>query len=100
MGKTKKSALGKKSGPGPTERQGDGPGISKASDSEAPPCTKAEKKAEPSSKTPATHVVAKGETPSTIAARYKVKTSDLFQWNHWKNGVVLQVGQKVVLQAP
>jgi|GEM_PF-949757 len=45
MGKTKKSALGKEKLPSPSKKEGDGAGISKASDSKAPPCTEADKKA-------------------------------------------------------
>ena len=46
-----------------------------------------------------THVVAKGESPSSIAERYKAKVSDLCKWNGWKSNVVLQVGQKVVIKS-
>jgi membrane-bound lytic murein transglycosylase D len=45
-----------------------------------------------------THVVAKGETPSSIAHKYKVKLSDLYSWNGWGKNVVLQIGQKVTIQ--
>jgi LysM repeat protein len=43
-------------------------------------------------------VVAKGETPSSIAHKYKVKLSDLYSWNGWGKNVVLQIGQKVTIQ--
>jgi membrane-bound lytic murein transglycosylase D len=43
------------------------------------------------------HVVSKGENPSTIASRYKVKLSDLYKWNNWGKNVVLQPGQKVTI---
>ena len=44
-----------------------------------------------------THVVARGENPTTIASRHGVKVSDLFEWNDWDKKVVLQVGQKVTV---
>lgn len=44
-----------------------------------------------------THKVAKGESPSTIAAKYGVKTSDLYRWNGLKSGAVLQVGQELAI---
>jgi len=43
------------------------------------------------------HVVSKGENPSTIASRYKVKLSDLYKWNNWGKNVVLHPGQKVTI---
>jgi len=45
-----------------------------------------------------THVVSKGENPSTIASRYKVAISDLYKWNNWGKNVVLQPGQKVTIR--
>ncbi len=45
----------------------------------------------------ATHVVSKGDSPSTIASRYKVKLSGLYKWNNWGKNVVLQIGQKVTI---
>jgi len=44
------------------------------------------------------HIVAKGETLSSIAARYKVKISDICKWNGWTKLPVLQIGQKVSIQ--
>ncbi|MBX7258735.1 MAG: LysM peptidoglycan-binding domain-containing protein [Candidatus Hydrogenedentes bacterium] len=44
-----------------------------------------------------THKVAKGESPSTIASKYGVKTSDLYKWNGLKSGAVLQVGQELAI---
>jgi len=44
-----------------------------------------------------THVVARGENPSTIASRHGVKVSDLLEWNDWDKKVVLRVGQKVTV---
>lgn len=61
-----------------------------------------EKEAEPAEKTDAgdakketVHVVSRGENATTIARRYGVKVSDLFEWNGWDSKTVLQVGQKV-----
>ena len=44
-----------------------------------------------------THIVAKGQNPTTIARRYGVKVSDLFKWNGWPQRHVLQVGDKVIV---
>lgn len=43
-----------------------------------------------------THVVAKGQNPSSIARRYGVKVSDLYRWNSWSSQHVLRVGDAVV----
>jgi len=50
---------------------------------------------QPAKPDPKTHLVAKGDNPSTIASRYKVKLSDLFKWNGWPKNVVLDIGDKV-----
>ena len=44
-----------------------------------------------------THVVSRGENPTTIARRYGVKISDLFTWNNWSKKAVLHIGQKVTV---
>jgi membrane-bound lytic murein transglycosylase D len=44
---------------------------------------------------PVVHKVSPGENPTLIAKRYGVQTSDLFAWNGWKQGHVLQVGETV-----
>lgn len=44
-----------------------------------------------------THVVARGQNPSTIARRYGVKVSDLYKWNGWSNRHVLHVGDEVLI---
>jgi membrane-bound lytic murein transglycosylase D len=54
--------------------------------------------AKKTSKKPINHVVAKGDSPSTIASKYNVKVSDLYTWNNWKKNVVLQLGQNVVIR--
>lgn len=43
-----------------------------------------------------THIVAKGQNPSSIAQRYGVKVSDLYRWNNWTKQHVLRVGDAVV----
>lgn len=43
------------------------------------------------------HKVAAGQNPTTIARRYKVAVDDLFKWNNWPKGHVLQVGEEVVV---
>ncbi len=45
------------------------------------------------------HTVAKGQNPSTIAQQYGIEVDDLFEWNGWKKGPVLHVGDKVVVFA-
>ncbi len=49
---------------------------------------------------PSSHTVKKGETLSGIASRYKVKTSELKQWNGLKSANTIRVGQKLQLKAP
>lgn len=44
------------------------------------------------------HKVTSGQNPTTIARRYGVKISDLYQWNGWSKNHVLQVGDKVVIR--
>jgi LysM repeat protein len=44
-----------------------------------------------------THRVAKGDSPSTIAAKYGVKTSDLLKWNGLTSSSVLQIGQELAV---
>jgi len=43
------------------------------------------------------HVVATGQNPTTIARRYGVRVSQLFEWNGWKRAPVLHVGDEVVV---
>jgi nucleoid-associated protein YgaU len=60
----------------------------------------ARKKAERASKSAAartTHIVAKGETLSSISRRYKVTVSSLMQVNHISKEATLRVGQKLVI---
>ena len=59
--------------------------------------------AEPDEATPESserivHIVAKGQNPTTIARRYGVRLSDLFEWNGWKKNHVLHIGDEVVIQ--
>lgn len=48
--------------------------------------------------TNATHTVAKGETASGIAAKYKVQLKDLLAWNNLKADSVVQIGDKLKIQ--
>ena len=43
------------------------------------------------------HVVAKGQNPTTIARRYGVRLSQLFEWNGWKKAPLLHIGDEVVI---
>jgi len=43
------------------------------------------------------HVVAQGHNPTSIARRYGVKVSDLYQWNQWTNNHILRVGDEVLI---
>lgn len=45
-----------------------------------------------------THVVAKGDTPGGIAAKYKVATADLLAWNKLTSRSVLHIGDKLVIR--
>ena len=45
-----------------------------------------------------THRVSSGQNPTTIARRYGVRVSDLFEWNGWRKGHVLHVGDRVVVR--
>jgi nucleoid-associated protein YgaU len=44
-----------------------------------------------------THIVAKGETLTSISKRYKVSVDSLTKANHIAKGTTLQVGQKLVI---
>ncbi len=43
------------------------------------------------------HTVAAGHNPTTIARRYGVRVSQLYQWNDWPQGHVLYPGDKVTV---
>jgi len=47
-----------------------------------------------------THVVEKGDTAGTIAAKYGVSTRDLLAWNGLHPKSVLQIGQRLTIEAP
>jgi LysM repeat protein len=47
-----------------------------------------------------THIVARGETLTSIAKMYSVTVSDLQKWNHIDDGRKLQMGQTIVVAAP
>lgn len=44
-----------------------------------------------------THVVTRGQNPSTIARRHGVKLRDLFSWNDWEKDPLLHIGDKVIV---
>ena len=44
-----------------------------------------------------THVVSRGQNPSTIARQYGVKVSDLYKWNGWSSRHVLHIGDEVLI---
>lgn len=46
------------------------------------------------------HVVAKGQSPSSIARRYDVQVSDLFRWNGWEKTPTLSIGAEVIVYKP
>lgn len=46
------------------------------------------------------HVVAKGETLTSIAKAYKVGVGDLQKFNHIENDRALQIGQTVMIPTP
>jgi membrane-bound lytic murein transglycosylase D len=52
------------------------------------------------SKRPSAHTVAKGETLSGIASKYRIKTAELKTWNSLKSSNTIRVGQKLALKAP
>ncbi len=45
-----------------------------------------------------THVVTRGQNPSTIAQRYGVRLRDLFTWNGWEKDPLLHIGDKVIVR--
>src|SRR5947207_14195387 len=47
-----------------------------------------------------THIVARGETLTSIARRYKVPLDELQQANHIEDGRKLQAGQTIVVPTP
>jgi len=44
-----------------------------------------------------THVVSRGQNPSTIARQYGVKVNDLYKWNGWSSRHVLHIGDEVLI---
>ncbi len=53
----------------------------------------------PVGKTKTTYTVKSGDTPSTIAARFAVRTSDLLEWNDLTENSTIYPGQVLVLLA-
>jgi LysM repeat protein len=65
--------------------------------SSAPAATDATKPAQQSGNT---HVVAKGETLTSIAKMHKVPVEELQKFNHIENDRKLQIGQTIMIPAP
>lgn len=69
----------------------------------APAATNAPASAGSASHSPAsgnTHIVARGETLTSIAKMYKVTVDELQQTNHIEDGRKLQAGQTIVIPTP
>lgn len=56
--------------------------------------------AHPSTANGTTHVVARGETLTSIAKQYKVGVEELQKFNHIEDGRKLQAGQTVMIPPP
>src|SRR2546423_8609708 len=56
--------------------------------------------AHPSPANDTTHVVARGETLTSIAKQYKVGVEELQKFNHIEDGRKLQAGQTIMIPAP
>jgi LysM repeat protein len=56
--------------------------------------------AHPSPANGTTHVVARGETLTSIAKQYKVGVEELQKFNHIEDGRKLQAGQTVMIPPP
>jgi LysM repeat protein len=62
--------------------------------------TPATESAHPSPANGTTHVVARGETLTSIAKQYKVGVEELQKFNHIEDGRKLQAGQTVMIPPP
>jgi LysM repeat protein len=62
--------------------------------------TTATESAHPSTANGTTHVVARGETLTSIAKQYKVGVEELQKFNHIEDGRKLQAGQTVMIPPP
>ncbi len=47
-----------------------------------------------------THTVRRGENPSTIAKKYRVRTRDLLKWNGLSSRSIVHVGDRLVVSSP
>lgn len=50
--------------------------------------------------TPRKHTVRRGENPSVIASKYRIRTSDLLRWNGLTSRSVLQIGDTLLIDPP
>ena len=62
--------------------------------------TSASETAHPGASNGSTHVVARGETLTSIAKQYKVGVEELQKFNHIEDGRKLQAGQTIMIPAP
>ena len=85
------------------EQQGSRPGmmIGETTPSPVPSAaTITTESAHPSSANGSTHVVARGETLTSIAKQHKVGVEDLQKFNHIEDGRKLQAGQTIMIPPP
>ena len=64
------------------------------------PPTKVAKRSAPVSTNGGTHTVRRGENASTIAKKYRVRTSDILAWNGLTKRSVLGIGDVLVVREP
>jgi len=78
------------------------PGVMIGESTPAPAATSSVPVAAPAGPAPAgnAHVVAKGETLTSIAKTYKVGVQDLQKFNHIENDRALQIGQTIMIPIP
>jgi LysM repeat protein len=81
------------------EQQTSRPGTMIGETTPAPSATTAET-AHPSPANGTTHVVARGETLTSIAKQHKVGVEELQKFNHIEDGRKLQAGQTIMIPAP
>ncbi len=81
------------------EQQTSHPGTMIGETTPAPNAAPAES-AHPSPANGTTHVVARGETLTSIAKQYKVGWEELQKFNHIEDGRKLQAGQTIMIPSP
>ena len=64
------------------------------------PATSPNETPHPGTSNGSTHVVARGETLTSIAKQYKVGVEELQKFNHIEDGRKLQAGQTIMIPAP